>query len=278
MAKFHLRDANAGGYCHRSIGGSFSSPSAESTVWFSDSMTPRYDWTWGGGNFFATVNIRYHCWRHCVCKSNPPQVRDTSKVWRVLANLQLGLREDGSVDLKPVGSLQQGQGTHLGMQQVLPPQRQDAPRSPSGTCGATHDEFCPKAWDTAAWGPIPLGPPNVTDIVQPSPPKPGVMSVCGSTCTSPSDCGTTENQFHCSCAFPSVNDAHLLGLDPVAPVAVCIALVASAVVGKGYRKGLGGRDLGGYVDERGMAYSCRCNETVVLDACCESRSGIVWTT
>ena len=241
-------------------------------------MTPRYDWSWGGGNFFSTVNIRFHCWRHCTCKTDPPLDPDTTKLWRFLTDLQLGLQDDGSVNLEPSGSSEQGQGANTETQQVLPPQRPGTTNSRSGTCGANLDEFCPKAWDTAAWGPIPNEPPNVTNIVKLYPPKAGVMGVCGNNCTGPSDCGTTKDQYSCSCAFPSPSDAHLLGLDPVAPIAICIALFASAVDGKGSEigKGLGGRGLHEYVDERGVPYSCRCNETMVLDACCESSDGMVW--
>ena len=239
-------------------------------------MTPRYDWSWGGGNLGAVASIRYHCWRHCTCSSGPPVDRDPSGLWRVLTGLHIGIQSDGSVTMEATGSSQQGPGTNAGTQQVLPPQQPGTSSSPSGTCGPNHDEFCPKTWDTAAWGPIPLEPPNVTDIVKTSPPKAGVMGVCGNRCTGPSDCGTTEDQYSCSCAFPSVNDAHLLGLDPVTPVAVCIALFASAMGGTSNGKGLGGRDLNVYVDQEGVPYSCRCNETVVSDACCESRDGMLW--
>ena len=78
----------------------------------------------------------------------------------------------------------------------------------------------------------------------PSPPKAGVMGVCGNRCSGPQDCSSTNSSYSCSCAFPSDSDARMLGLDLVAPVTVCIALLA-AVVGGGSEKGwLGGRDMG----------------------------------
>ena len=229
-------------------------------------MTPRLDWTWEGDNFLATASIRFHCWRKCACKSNPPLNPDTSQLWEFITGLGLRLHNDGSVALEPSGSGQQDQGTSTGIQ-VLPPQQQGASNSPSGTCGASGNEFCPKSWDKTAWGPLPLDPPNVTDIVKPFPPKNGSMGVCGNKCNGPSDCGTTESQYSCSCAFPSPNDARLLGLDPVAPIAICIALFSSALNGDG--NGLSGRNLPKYVDARGVPHSCKCNETTVSDACCK---------
>lgn len=240
-------------------------------------MTPRHDWTWGGGNFLASASIRYHCWRHCACKSNPPQDPDTSKLWRFITGLQFRLHDDGSVDLQASGSSQQQPQGSNSITQVLPSQQQQQQSSTNtraGTCGSSGIEFCPKSWDTIAWGSIPREPPNVTDIVQPSPPKDGVMGVCGNKCTRPLDCGTTEDQYSCSCAFPSANDAHILGLDPVMPTAICVALFSSTL--NGHRKGLGGRSLQGYVDQKGVPHHCRCNETTVLDACCQSKDGIVW--
>ena len=235
-------------------------------------MTPRYDWTWEGGNFFATAAIRFYCWQHCACKSNPPLNRDTSNLWQFMTSLQLQLHDDGSVGLKPSGSGQQQQTSDKGTQ-VLPPQQQGASDSPSGTCGANRDEFCPKAWDTMAWGPVPHAPPNVTDIVKPVPPKNGSIGVCGNKCSGPSDCSTTEHQYSCSCAFPSASDAHSLGLDPVTPIAICIALFSSALHGSG--NGLGGRNLPRYVDSQGVPHNCRCNETTVADSCCRSSKAIV---
>ena len=255
-----LRDVNAGGYCHRSAGSSSNSPGTENTVWFSDSMTPRHDWTWGGGNFYATASIRFHCWRQCTCNNDPPQDPDTTKLWHFLTGLQLGLHIDGSMNLEPAGNQvqqtqlqQQGQVQDQGQgastsgsrqQQILPPQSPGAQNSPSGTCGPDHNEFCPKQWDEIAWGPIPREPPNVTDIVHPLPPKAGVMGVCGNRCTGPQDCGTTNEGYSCSCGFPSDSDARLLGLDPVVPVAVCLALVAAKMEGVSGMTSLGGRDAG----------------------------------
>ena len=57
------RGANAGGYCHRSNPeGQYGSTEYENYVWFSDEMTPRYEYTWGGGNFFLSAT-EDHCRR-----------------------------------------------------------------------------------------------------------------------------------------------------------------------------------------------------------------------
>ncbi len=116
------------------------------------------------------------------------------------------------------------------------------------------------------------------------------LTVCGNKCNSIADCGGSEDAggFDCSCALPSGQDARRLGLDPVAPIAFCLALYKSSlgisqlggkrnVLGErmemGYR--VNERGVSAYVDKRGVPYTCRCNETFVGDACCRSRNGIV---
>ena len=200
---------------------------------------------------------------------DPPTDPDTAKIWRFMSALQLRLHDHGSLYLEPSGTKSEGDAGDSDWE-ILPPQQQLGMfrTYASGTCGPNKDEFCPKEWNETAWGQIPVEPPNVTDIVKVEPPKNGSLGVCGNKCTGPADCGTTEHQYSCSCAFPSVSDARLLGLDPVVPVAVCLALFSSAA-----SKNLGGRQVEKFVDERGVPHSCRCNETMVSDACCTLNSG-----
>ena len=187
---------------------------------------------------------------------------------------------------------------------VLPPRQQGGSRGglqASGVCGGGRDQFCRKDWDRAweaEYGAVPRAPPNVTDIIEPQAPNMD-KTVCGNTCSGPADCGLDlkgGSEYACSCAIPTVEDARKLGLDPVALVAVCVALFASevsgGVVGKGLggKRGLDGRGGGenaaeemvtrkgerGFVDERGVGYTCRCNATFTDDRCCGSRDGRVW--
>ena len=108
-------DANAGGYCHRTA-----LPTGEfaRTVWFSDELTPRADWTWN--NFFVSASIRFYCWQHCACTSEPTRENTTStpsttKLWAFVKNHELSHNNDGSFTYQRTGS-QASEG------QVLPPQ------------------------------------------------------------------------------------------------------------------------------------------------------------
>ena len=170
--------------------------------------------------------------------------------------------------------------------QVLPPQ--NGAGSPSGTCGASGREFCPRKWDEVVYGAVPQTPPGATDIEKLPPSNPN-STACGNQCNSTTDCGSPNVAgFSCSCALPSVPDAKKLGLDPVAPIAICLALFASSlktsqpggkreILGEGVEIGslIGMRSVPAYVDRRGVPYTCKCNETFTADACCRSRNGIV---
>ena len=248
------RGANAGAYCHRS-----NTPfGLRSDVWFSDSMTPRLDWTWSGGAFFASAAIRFFCWQHCTCTSDQnravPKFNMDKRVWPLLPGYSFMQMSDNSYYLIGTGS--RGNASSL---QILPPQ--GGMGSYSGHCGVNGTDFCPSAWDKETLGPVPLVPPNTTDIIKPA--QKGNSTVCGNTCYGQSDCGSTNSQYSCSCAFPSSDDARQLGLDPVAPVAVCLALFITSAQSK-----LGGRDIPTYVDARGVPHTCRCNETVIGVECC----------
>ena len=229
-------------------------------------MTPRLDWTWAGGNFFASAALRFFCWQHCTCTSDRnravPKARLDRKVWPLLPGHSFLAMPDGSYYLVGTGS--KGNPSRV---QILPPPppRGSAPRS--GTCGPNGTDFCPSAWDEETLGPVPLVPPNTTDIIAPA--QKGNSTICGNACQGPSDCGSTGSQYRCSCAFPSLDDSRKLGLDPVAPVAVCLALFSVSV-----QSNLGGRDVPAVVDARGVPHTCRCNETVTGVECCGAVNGL----
>lgn len=84
------------------------------------------------------------------------------------------------------------------------------------------------------------------------------------------DCGSSDVMESCSCAIPSPADSRTLGLDIVDPVAVCLILAMTTISSP-----LNGRSVSGYVDEREIAYQCRCNLTYTSNECCGSRDGRV---
>ncbi|KAG7005472.1 hypothetical protein G7Y79_00019g046520 [Physcia stellaris] len=251
-----LSGANAGGYCHRS--NPHAAPGAsefDNQVWFSDEMTPRYEYTWGGGNFFLSASLRTYCYAHCYCTSVGKKATKhrTFTVWQFLRNHALILRGSGSIDYGERGPLDTGVFQKLAT--VLPARSGNAPYA-SGTCGADARQFCPSQWPEAEFGPIPRAPPFTSDIVLPPSPKKD-LTICGNKCTGQSDCSTTRNGYECDCALPNVEDARVLGLDPVAPPSICLSLALLAFGGKA--SSLHGRDgVGaGYVDREGVPYQCR---------------------
>ena len=277
------RYANAGGYCHRS-----DTPNGPSNkIWFSDDQTPRLEWTWVGGNFFASASIRYICWRQCACKNvKPTRDNTTTPLWAFVHGHELTQRPNGAIviqqEIGPVPTDSQRET------QVLPPQNSRG--SPSGTCGSSRDEFCPQAWPSGSYGEVPHVPPDTTDIVKMAPSSDD-KSVCGNNCDGPANCSSSDTEFGCSCAFPSVDDSRTLGLDPVVPVAVCLALFASNFndkpfggkralkVGDGITHELSSKHdskKGLYVNREGIPHTCRCNATFLADECCASKDGIVW--
>lgn len=290
-------DANAGGYCHRSA----TPQGPKNTVWFSDELTPRHDWTWAGGNLAFTASLRWHCSRVCSCWEDPHHDNMTSNMWQILENLSV-MQHDESLFLLSRAVDGRGQKAPQQQQQILPAQL--GPDPPSGSCGASGKEFCPLEWNYKAWGPTPDSPVGASDIVRPPPPplndnaqmnqsqvqgqaqtpsmstqqqqQKANMSICGNECHQPSDCGTSDDQYSCSCAIPSYADTRKLGLDPVAPVAVCIALFASSMNAKAKAKSgsLNGRAMtrggGGYTDSFLVPHTCVCDYASqrVSDECC----------
>lgn len=279
---FSDRYANAGGYCHRSV--TANGPS--NTIWFSDDQTPRLEWTWTGGDFFASASIRYLCWRRCAC-SNVKPTRDNATIafWAFVHGHELALRPNGAVVVQQeTGPVPPGGERET---QVLPPQK--GAGSPSGTCGPSGTEFCPRAWPSDVYGAVPRAPPDTTDIVKSKAPS-AEKTVCGNVCTGASDCSSHDTKYDCSCALPSASDARMLGLDPVAPIAVCLALFASSMQqhswsgkrslfherGDKDRALIGADAKSTYVDARGLQHTCKCNATFTADACCGSKDGMVW--
>ncbi|KAL6714894.1 hypothetical protein ACLMJK_007154 [Lecanora helva] len=258
------REANAGGYCHRSDNpdGSFSR-----TVWFSDEFTPRLEWTWGGNNFFAAAAIRFHCWQRCACtkdpsKKDPATSMFLNPIWNIVSSQNIAQHGDGSLTLEATGS----QKSEV---QILPPQPSSnslSAKAPAGTCGPDGQQFCPTPWPTDTLGPILQmeSPPNATLIIKES--SSTKFTKCGQFCDTPQDCGPSDSTDSCVCALPSPKDARTLGLDPVFPKTVCLALALAIT-------GISGRDVPQYLDERGSPYQCACNSTHISNECCSRSNG-----
>ena len=215
-------------------------------------MTPRHDWTWAGGNLRFVASLRWHCSRVCFCSQDPSHDNVTTDLWRILESLSI-IDQDKSLYLisKAIDS----------RTQILPPQT--GPNPPSGTCGVGGTNFCPLDWNFNAWGPVPTVPVGATDIIKPEVPSTNI-SVCGNKCHGSSDCGSIDHQYSCSCAIPTQRDIRTLGLDPVAPVAICIALFASSM----NSNSLNGRNVPRFTDYTGISHTCRCNATFIADDCC----------
>ena len=286
-----LRRANAGGYCHRSE----QDPALDGQskfVWFSDPLTPRPDWKWGGGNFFFSAAVRYHCWKNCRCadyESERGQIHNpTSKVWNFVRQPQMDMiqKDDGSIVLgsASAGSGQAGssntseQGTSRQQLQILPPQ--SGPMPPSGTCGADSRQFCPSGWPSDILGPIPQGPPGVETKAHvqvqtqaqadpaPANPFPGLLKPpqCGNRCTDSKDCNITgDGNTGCNCqeVQPGAKEVRLYGLDPVFPGKACLPILLTAAAKSLLKGQVGSRSLSKVRD-------CWCNSTHPSFTCCRS--------
>ena len=248
MISCWFRNANAGGYCHRSD----TPQGRRNAVFFSDEMTPRYDWTWTGGNLRFVASLRWHCSRVCSCHTDPHYDNFTTGMWQILEGLGI-LDQDQSLYL-----ISKATERRISL---LPPQTGTNP--PSGTCGPSGTQFCPLDWDYKAWGPTPDAPFGASDIIKPEAPNTNI-TVCGNRCRQPSDCGSTSDKYSCSCAIPTMTDIRTLGLDPIAPVAICIALFASSMKSNS----LIGRNAPRYTDYFQTPHTCVCNATHVSDECC----------
>ncbi|MCJ1277055.1 hypothetical protein MMC21_004864 [Puttea exsequens] len=257
-----LAGANAGGYCHRSTQSPLHPVGRE--VFFSDELTPRLDWTWAGGDFFFSAAVRYHCWSNCMCNDGRPKAGLNTTYWHWIRGHPITAGRFG--DLKySSGTDQSGQNSLV---QILP--KQSGPGSSpgsSGTCGPSGKDFCPQAFPSDL-GPVPRAPAYVSDVVKD---ESSDLTVCGSKCSSNQDCHSTLSADECVCAYPNSYEAQTLGLDPVLPPAVCLALAIAT-----FKSNLPKR--GGYinVDSNGEPRRCRCNATFTDNACCGSKTGMVW--
>lgn len=249
-------------------------------------MTPRYEYTWGGPNFFLAASLRTYCYAHCWCNSvGNKTVTPKFTVWQFLRNHELVMHTDGSIDYGKRSPL--SQGIYDKIATVLPPQSGGSGPSGStnnaaGTCGADGKQFCPSTWPTEELDAIPrappysseIGPPVTAGSVSTSTKAETNMTVCGNKCSGQSDCSASIGGYTCDCAFPNAGDAGLLGLDPVLPPSICLALDVQTF---GFLSNLFGRDgKGRYVDRQGVPYRCRCNSTYTGNECCGSRNGMVW--
>lgn len=247
-------------------------------------MTPRYEYTWGGPNFFLAASLRTYCYAHCWCNSVGRNHTATPKfaVWQFLRNHELVIHSDGSIDYGKRSPLSKGIYNKLAT--VLPPQS-GGTKDTAGTCGPDGKQFCPSTWPTAELGPVPRAAPYSTEvgppvIARPDPTSPNQkknMTVCGNQCSAQRDCSPSISGFTCDCAFPNPWDARAIGLDPISPPSICLALVTgtfgsfiSTLVGRDEKK------VQRYVDKQGVPYQCRCNSTYMGNECCGSRSGMVW--
>ena len=149
-----------------------------------------------------------------------------------------------------------------------------------------HPKMCPSLLLVRA-EPIPRAPPDASFETalsaapadsKPSPvPTPATAGTktCGGKCEGPSDCNSGRDD-SCNCRRPSTEQAKELGLDPLFPNGVCLAVVAAV----GATQNLYGRELDRPIldQRREEADSCLCNSTYISSACCQSRDGMIWET
>ena len=209
--------ANAGAYCHRI-------DSRERVLSFADDMTPRLDWTWSGAtgsDFFLAAAVRFHCWKNCRCRHSTtiknyfdPSIR----MWEfLLERLPPGdVMPVGSGNLYPMGSSTDSKGK---------PRAGYQPGSgPSTACSTNASDLgCIVPWPTELLGPVP-GQVLALGTLKPAPPGTAILpegKMCGNACSTTGDCG-----LDCICRVPSVDEAHALGVDPIAPTSLCLTLAS----------------------------------------------------
>ena len=136
--------------------------------------------------------------------------------------------------------------------------RTSVQKAPSKACtaGADGPPCLSFPWPVPILGPIPEAFVQLAaqHSRSPSIAGEGADGTCGHACSSNGDCGSD-----CMCAVPSATEAQTLGVDPVAPPALC--LTVASVFGRGLQS-LGHGE-------------CLCNSTYVAPACHHSRDDIV---
>lgn len=215
--------ANAGLYCHKTVDAT--GPSR--AVWFSDEFTPRYDWTWGGGQFAFVAAVRRFCWARCVCsvglkKENLTNSFSASDVLKIMA--EQNIRENPSSG----GMKLENTKTNQAETHVLPPQIGGS--NTAGTCGVNGTGFCPMEWPTSILGDVkqmrvPWWEKAQTSVSPPPPPQkaPG----CSDFCPGRVSCSDPGPGFPvtCSCKLPSPTaGSRMLGLISIS--ASCLRVFA----------------------------------------------------
>ncbi|KAI9893257.1 MAG: hypothetical protein M1814_000385 [Vezdaea aestivalis] len=282
--------ANAGGYCHRS-----GDARSKTRVAFLDDMTPRVEWTFGGNTRFS-FQLRYFCARHCWCASGTQGDREIDPTWGV-AGFVLAKGVNGGLVLKRDAAKESGEQTNKDLYPIAPGAWDgDQPK----TCVVDEVDYCKiEPWPTHILGPKPrMTPPNYEPPGSKdhgpgrnSPLRPpssrSKIAMCGQQCSGParSSCaGYEDSPTGCRCVLPSYDMAHMMGIDPIAPTALCIdtdSLVGQLndILNGPTKSGLrlGASKLFGKRDEQRMfQWLCPCNSTYASQGCCDSESGLVW--
>ena len=188
---------NAGGYCYHGARGT--------EVTFSDEMTPRLDWTWGG-NLLYSAAICYHCWKYCLCSNsqdgnlrNGTNIRpySTSKLWNlrdtVARHVGVYSTSDGSVQFQATGS--SGQSSSI---QILP--NQSSSKAPSGTCRSEGRQFCKATWRSDIGSPPPVAPLLIPTLQHNA--SIAVVGHCGVSKTCSTSSGCIPDDDTCGCMIP----------------------------------------------------------------------------
>ena len=251
--------ANAGGYCHYN-NYNIHSIYAGNVVSFADDQTPRLDWTWSGhtgSSFRSSAAIRFHCWKNCQCWMPHKQknyLDPLVPMWEWLVeNLPPGFISIGKGNRFPMGSSTDDRG------KPRTTFRRGNVRSAKCAANTNLHGECELPWPNDILGPVPAevmkialrGQPPAIES-EPHAPIADQNRSCGNGCTGNNECGTD-----CLCRMPSIAEAKALGVDPVAPRALCLTVAS-----------IFGRSL----EDQGQ-FGCLCNATYIAPECCLSRDG-----
>ena len=242
-------------------------------------MTPRWDWTWAGGNFAFSVALRFHCWKYCLCKNqqngtlaNGTNVRpySTYPLWELMdtaaRHIGVYVTRNGGVQFK--AAVSSGQSSS---KQILPDQSGDNP--PAGSCGADGRQFCNEPWPSDIAGPTPTAPPLIPFTRSLA--TGASVGTCGTSreCSDSTDCGSNDA---CKCMIPDSQTAKQYGVDPIFPPSLCLTIAAFMMVGSspGGKRDLILNQIARNAD--GERWRCVCNATYAATACCMVNDGIVF--